>query len=157
MKSSLFVAIIAIVTAVASIVTPAQSQEKKIKRSDLPPAVERTVARESQGAALRGLSREKENGQVLYEAELMVDGHTKDLLLDEAGTVVEVEEQQSLESLSTAVRDGLQAWAGKAKIVKVESVTKKGKVVAYEAQVLNGGKRSEVQVGPNGRPLDHEE
>jgi hypothetical protein len=55
------------------------------------------------------------------------------------------------------VRDGLQAWAGKAKIVKVESVTKKGKVVAYEAQVLNGGKRSEVQVGPNGRPLDHEE
>ena len=157
MKSSLFVAIIAIVTAVASIVTPAQSQEKKIKRSDLPAAVERTVARESQGAAIRGLSREKENGQVLYEAELMVDGHTKDLLLDEAGTVVEVEEQQSLESLSTAVRDGLQAWAGKAKIVKVESVTKKGKVVAYEAQVLNGGKRSEVQVGPNGRPLDHEE
>lgn len=157
MKTSLFVATIAIVTAVASIVTSAQSQEKKIKRSDLPAAVERTVARESQGAAIRGLSREKENGQVLYEAEFLVDGHTKDLLLDEAGTVVEVEEQQSLESLSTAVRDGLQAWAGKAKIVKVESVTKKGKVVAYEAQVLNGGKRSEVQVGPNGRPLDHEE
>jgi hypothetical protein len=135
----------------------ATAQEKKIKRSDLPPAVEKAVARESQGATIRGFSQEKENGAVLYEAELIVNGHTKDVVLDETGTVIEVEEQQSLESLSVAVRDGLQSWAGRAKIVKVESVTKKGKLVAYEAQVLNDGKKSEVQVGPDGRPLDHEE
>ena len=31
------------------------------------------------------------------------------------------------------------------------------KLVAYEAQVTTNGKRSEVQVGPDGKPLDHEE
>jgi hypothetical protein len=77
--------------------------------------------------------------------------------MDPEGRVVEVEEQVVVDSLSPAVRDGLQAKAGKGKLVKVESLTKKGKLVAYEAQVVTGGKRSEVQVGPQGQPLDHEE
>jgi hypothetical protein len=51
----------------------------------------------------------------------------------------------------------LQAKAGKGKITKVESLTKKDKLVAYEAQVVTNGKKSEVQVGPDGKPLDHEE
>ena len=55
------------------------------------------------------------------------------------------------------MKDGLQAKAGKGKLVKVESIVKHGKLVAYEAQVMTDGKRSEVQVGPDGKPLDHEE
>jgi hypothetical protein len=51
----------------------------------------------------------------------------------------------------------LQAKAGKGKLVKVESLTKKDKLVAYEAQVDTNGKKSEVQVGPDGKALDHEE
>jgi len=46
---------------------------------------------------------------------------------------------------------------GGGKIGKVESITKQGKVVAYEAHVTTNGKRSEIQVGPDGRPLAHEE
>jgi len=134
-----------------------QEQEKKISRSDLPPAVEKTLAEQTQGAKIRGFSEEKENGQTFYEAELLVDGHSKDILVDENGTVVEVEEQVLIESLAPAVRDGLQAKAGNGKLVKVEKVTKKGKLVAYEAKVVTNGKRSEVQVGPEGKPLDHEE
>jgi len=135
----------------------AQGQEKKVKRSDLPPAVEKTVVEQSQGATIRGFSQEQENGQTFYEAELMVNGHTKDVLMDVSGAVVEVEEQIPTESLSHAVRAGLQAKAGNGKIVKVESLTKKGKLVAYEAKVLTSGRKSEVQVGSDGKPLDHEE
>jgi hypothetical protein len=40
---------------------------------------------------------------------------------------------------------------------KIESLTKQGKVVAYEAKVLKAGKRHEVQVGPDGKPLKHPE
>jgi hypothetical protein len=87
----------------------------------------------------------------------MVDGHSKDILMDENGTVVELEEQVLIESLAPLVRDGLHAKAGSDKLVKVEKVTKKGKLVAYEAKVCTNGKRSEVQVGPDGKPLDHEE
>ena len=136
---------------------PALTQEKKIKRSDLPPAVEKTVAAESQGATILGFSQEKENGQIFYEAEMMVNGHSKDILMDASGAVVEVEEQVALDSLPTAVKDGLQSKAGNGKLVKVESLSKHDKLVAYEAQVSTGGKKSEVQVGPDGKPLDHEE
>jgi hypothetical protein len=133
------------------------AQEKKIQRSNLPAAVEKTVAVQSQGATIRGFSEEKENGQTYYEAELMTNGHSKDVLMDANGKVVEVEEQVALESLPVVVQDGLQAKAGTGKILKVESLTKHGGLAAYEAQVISNGKRSEVQVGPDGKPLDHEE
>ena len=39
----------------------------------------------------------------------------------------------------------------------MESLTKKDKLVAYEAKVVKDGKKSEIQVGPDGKALDHEE
>jgi uncharacterized membrane protein YkoI len=135
----------------------ATAQEKKIKRSELPPAVEKTVAAQSAGATIRGFSTEVENGQTLYEVELTVNGHSKDISMAADGSIVEVEEQVALDSLPAEVKAGLQAKAGKGKILKVESITKKNKLVAYEAKVDTDGKKSEVQVGPDGKPLDHEE
>jgi hypothetical protein len=135
----------------------ASAQEKKIKRSDLPPAVEKTVAAQSAGATIRGFSTEKEKGQTLYEAELTVNGHSKDISMTADGSIVEIEEQVSLDSLPAEVKAGLQAKAGNGKILKVESLTKKDKLVAYEAKVETNGKKTEVQVGPDGKPLDHEE
>ena len=140
-----------------SLATIALAQEKKIQRSDLPPAVEKTVVAQSQGATIKGFSTEKENGQTYYEAEMAVAGHSKDVLIDASGAVVEVEEQVALDSLPASVKDGLQAKAGHGKIVKVESLTKHDKLVAYEAKVQTDGKKSEIQVGPDGKPLDHEE
>jgi uncharacterized membrane protein YkoI len=135
----------------------AQDQEKKIKRSDLPAGVEKTVAAESAGATIKGFSQEKENGQIFYEVEMTVNGHTKDVLIDAKGAVVEVEEEVALEALSPEVRAGLLTKAGKAKITTVETIKKRNKLVAYEAKVNADGKKSEVQVGPDGKPLDHEE
>jgi uncharacterized membrane protein YkoI len=135
----------------------AVAQEKKIKRSDLPPAVEKTVAAQSSGATVKGFSKETEKGQTYYEAEMIVNGHTKDILIDATGAIVEVEEQVAIDALPAEVKAALQAKAGEGKLVKVESITKKDNLVAYEAQVRNGSKKSEVQVGPDGKPLDHEE
>ena len=136
----------------------AVAQEKKIQRSDLPPAVERTVsAAQNPGVTIRGFSQENEKGQTYYEAEAAVNGHRKDLLMDAHGAIVEVEEQVDFDSLQPSVKDGLQAKAGTAKILKVESITKKNKLVAYEAVVQTRGKKKEVQVDPDGNPLDHEE
>ena len=131
--------------------------EKKIKRSDLPPAVEKTVAAQSLGATIQGFSEERENGQTFYEAEMAVKGQSRDVLMDGGGLIVEVEEQVVMASLPTDVQDALRAKAGKGKIVTVESITKHDKLVAYEAAVLTKGKRSEVQVDPQGKQLSHEE
>jgi len=148
---------IASVLLFAFAVAQEQEHEKKIRRSDLPQAVEKTVVEQSKGATIRGFSQEEENGQTFFEAELMVNGHSKDVLMDGNGSVVEVEEWISMESLPPVVRAGLQAKAGDGKIVKVETLTKKGQLVAYEAKVMSNGKKSEIQVGADGKPLAHEE
>jgi len=133
------------------------AQERKIKREDLPPAVEKTAAEQSNGATIRGFSTEVEKGKRLYEVELTVNGHGKDVSMDSKGNVVEVEEEVSMDSLDPAVKDGLQKAAAGGTIVKIESLTRKGKLVAYEAVVKRGSKRSEIQVGPNGEKLAHPE
>src|SRR6266852_7648115 len=107
------------------------AQEKKIKRSELPAAVEKTVVEQSKGATIRGFNEEKENGQTTYEAEMLVNGHTKDVQMDANGAVLEIEEQVDLQAVSAEVKAGLQAKAGKGNITKVESITKKDKLVAY--------------------------
>jgi len=135
----------------------AQSQERKIKRSQLPPAVEQTVAKESAGATIKGLSTEVEHGRKFYEVELTVNGHEKDILIDKKGNVVEVEEEVSLDSLPPAVQQGLKRRAGSGTIINVESIIKKGNLVAYEAEVKYRNKRREIQVGPNGEKLKRQE
>ncbi|GAC1668211.1 MAG: hypothetical protein NVS9B4_24060 [Candidatus Acidiferrum sp.] len=149
------IAIVAIVV-VAGI---GSAQEKRIKRSDLPPAVEKTVVevRKTDGGTIKGLNKEIEKGKISYEVEMLVNGHSKDIQIDPSGTVTEVEEQVDMDSLSPEVKAGLTAKAGGRKISKVESLMKKGKLVAYEAVVQTGSKKSEIQVGPDGKPLDHEE
>jgi uncharacterized membrane protein YkoI len=145
---------VALVIGVA-MVSVAHAQEKKIKREDLPPAVEKTVAEQSKGATIRGFSTEIEKGKRLYEAALTVNGHGKDISMDQKGNIVEVEEEVSMDSLTPAVKEGLKKAAGIGTIGKIESLTKNGKLVAYEAVVKRGTKRSEIQVGPNGEKLTH--
>jgi hypothetical protein len=149
--------ILVAVLALPLVTGTARCQETRIKRADLPPAVEKTVAAESQGATIRGLSKETEDGNTFYEVELTVNGRNKDILMDAAGMVVEVEEQVEMSALPPAVRAGLLARAGKGKITMVESLTKRGKLVAYEGHVTTNGKRSEIQVGPDGKPLKVEQ
>ena len=132
--------------------------EKKISKSDLPPAVVKTAEQQSAGATVTGYSMDNENGKVEYEVEMTVNGHSKDVAIAPDGQLLEVEEEIAMSELPANVKTALEAKAGKGKITKVESLTKKGALVAYEAAVLTtAGKHTEVQVGPDGKTLKHEE
>ena len=126
--------------------------EKRVKMESLPPAVQKTVQEQAKGATIRGLSIEIEDGKTFYEAELKVNGHNKDVLIDPNGAVVEVEEEVALDSLPAAAKDAIQKRAAKGQIVLVESVSKNDAVVAYEAKIKTAGKTSEVKVNPDGSP-----
>ena len=65
----------------------AAAQERRLKRSDLPPAVQRAADEQSLGARVRGYSTEKDNGQVVYEVEMSVHGRSRDVTIDSAGAV----------------------------------------------------------------------
>jgi hypothetical protein len=136
---------------------PAVAQEKKLQKTDLPAAVQKTADEQAKGATLRGYSSEKEDGKTIYEVQLLVNGKNRDVSIDASGAVIEVEDTVEMDSLPAAVQDGLKKKAGKGKILSVETLAKKGKLVAYEAVVQEGTKKHEVQVGPDGKPLAHEE
>jgi len=135
----------------------ANAQERKLKREQLPPAVEKTVAKESEGAEIKGFATEIERGQRLYEAELIVNGHHKDISMNRQGVIVEVEEEVSMDSLPAPVQEGLKRAAGAGTIGMIESLTKNGRLVAYEGHVKTGTKRFEIQVGPQGEKLKRPE
>jgi hypothetical protein len=126
--------------------------EKRVKMESLPPAVQKTVQEQAKGATIRGLAKEIEDGKTFYEAELKINGHNKDVLIDPAGSVVEVEEEVPLDTVPAAVKDAIQKRAAKGQIVLVESVSKNDSIVAYEAKIKTAGKTSEIAVKPDGSP-----
>ena len=130
----------------------AQNSEKKILMKKLPAAVQQTVREQSKGATIKGFAAEKKAGKTFYEVEMNVSGHTKDLLIDANGTVVEIEEV-ALATLPASVKAGLEREAGKSKILKVESITKNATIVYYEAEIRRRGKAAEIKVGPDGAAM----
>jgi uncharacterized membrane protein YkoI len=123
--------------------------EKKIQARDLPAAVQNAIPDATRGATIKGYAREVEGGKTMYEVETMVDGHSRDLLFDANGTLVETEEAIGLDAVPAAVRTALES---RGRVLTVEQVTR-GKTVTYEATVEKNGKKSEVAVGADSKPL----
>jgi uncharacterized membrane protein YkoI len=138
-------------------VSGVHAQEQKLTRAELPPAVEKTVAEQTKGATIRGFSTEVEDGKQIYEAAFTLNGHARAISIDEQGHLLEIEDQVSMASLPPAVKAALTKAAGAGTIEKVETLTKQGKLVAYEADVKTGTKGSDIQVGPDGKKLAHRE
>jgi uncharacterized membrane protein YkoI len=140
--------------AVASVALAAPQSgtaEKKASLKTLPPAVRATVEAESKNATVKGISSEKENGKTVYELETIVNGRTRDLMIDAAGKVYVVEDQLDADKAPAPVRAALEA---KGKIVKLESVQENGRTT-YEGQVQpKTGKKLTLELDANGKPLN---
>lgn len=135
----------------------AHAAEKRVKQSELPAPVQKAVQEQSKGATIKGYSKDLEAGQVEYEVEMIVDGHSKDVSMAADGRILEIEEQIEMKELPTSVQKALTSKARSREIAKVESITKAGRLVAYEAQLKGMGRPREIQVGPDGGALTHQE
>ena len=127
----------------------AQQQPKKLKESDLPEAVQKTATEQAGGKVLAYWEREQDGG-VIYEVDVDVEGHGKGVLIRPDGSVLAVQEEVPFDKLDASVQAGIKQRAGEGKIGKVYSVTQDGKVVRYVALVDNAGQKGKVVVGPTG-------
>jgi len=142
--------LIAAAIALGALVTgTALAAQKKIKMQDLPPTVQQTVKEQTKNATLVGLMKEVENGKTVFELETKVNGRGRDLMIEESGAVLSVEEEVTLDSIPAAARAAIEKQAAGGKITKVETLTK-GKTVTYEAAVVRKGKTSEIAVAADG-------
>jgi uncharacterized membrane protein YkoI len=137
-------------TVVLGVAAGLVAADKKVQMKDLPPAVQKAVQQEeSKGAKIVGLAKETEAGKTMYEVETTISGHTRDLLFDPTGKLVETEEETPIAAVPAAVKT---AFESRGKVLKVETLTK-GTSVTYEAQVEKNGKKSEVVVDAAGKPV----
>lgn len=128
----------------------ARQGDAKVQLKNLPPAVKATVEAETKNATIKGVSKETENGKTVYELESMVNGRTRDLMIDSAGKVYIVEEQIDADKAPAPVRAALES---KGTIVVLESVTENGKTT-YEGQVkTKAGKKLSMELDADGKPL----
>lgn len=125
---------------------PSFASAKRVTRDKLPPAVVATMDREAKGATIQSIFSEYSFRHRMYEIETVVNGHSRNLRIDPGGKVDEIEEEVPFDSLPIQVQDSLLRKAKGGKLVKVESVTMKGRITAYEARVSKDGKVREVRV-----------
>lgn len=134
---------------------PSSAREQRVKIDDLPAAVKQTVLEVSKGVKLRELTREVENGETFYEAELEVNGRTRDVIMDASGIVVLIEEEVNWNLVPAAVRATIETAAQGRKILFVETLTRNDKIEAYEAHVRKWWWREmEIKVDPEGRLIE---
>lgn len=134
----------------------ASAQETKIKFQDLPPAVQETAKSQSQGATVRGYSKEIEKSKTEYEVQLVVDGKKRDVSIDPNGKVIETEQEVAFDSVPEKVQDAIKHQAGGAKIERVEQV-KSDQATVYEAVVHQNGKKHEIRVLESGEKAPPED
>lgn len=127
-----------------------QGSEHKISCDTLPAAVKEKSKEMQKDATLRSCIKDTSGKKTEYELEMSKNGRTHDVTLDEQGNEVEVEDQVDESSLPPAVTASLQRAAGGGKVDSVESLSRQGKIVLYEAVVIRNGKRSEVAFNPDG-------
>jgi hypothetical protein len=132
----------------------AGEQESSMTIESLPPAARQTAREQSRGAVVRGVSQEvDEQGRTVYEVAMKVDGRVRDIIVGANGELLVVEQEVPLGSLPGPVRSAVVKAVGKRKLLLVESVTKAGALVLYEAHVEAGGKTLEIKIDPRGKVL----
>lgn len=125
--------------------------DKKLTLKDLPPAVQKTVEANLNGAEIKNIKKETEQGVSQYEVETILNGKHRDFNVDSKGTLLVVEEETSIDSIPAAAKAAIQKKVGTGKLRSVETFTKPGSETMYEAAYTSkAGKKAEVLVKADG-------
>ncbi|HEY1251081.1 MAG TPA: hypothetical protein VGH97_07800 [Thermoanaerobaculia bacterium] len=132
----------------------AVDKEQRIRKSDMPEAVQATADRESAGATVKEYAKAVEKGQAVYAMDVVADGHAKEILIGGDGNVVAVREEVAVSQLPPEIQAGLKQQAGSGRIGKVIAISKNSAVTGYEASVSGAGKGkpSRIVLGVDGKP-----
>jgi hypothetical protein len=138
-----------------------EDKEEKVPLNKAPQPVLAAVKARFQGAELKGASKEKEDGQQVYEVTIKHQGQTIDVTLTPAGEILLIEKTIPAQKLPAAVTKTLEGKYPQAKYKIVEEITRvekeQEKLAFYEVLLTTSeGQSVEVELTPQGR-IVHEE
>ena len=139
---------------IAVLVSSATAQGKRGKGlllTDLPAAVQKTVQANLNGGEIKNIAKEKEDGVEQYEVETVLNGKARDFDVDTKGALLGIEEQTTIDAIPAAAKDRILKKVGGGKLARIESVSKPGRPMMYEASYTDqNGKKHEVLVKKDG-------
>jgi hypothetical protein len=145
---------LSVLLTIAVLGSSAMAQEKKgkgLQLKDLPAAVQKTVQANLDGGEIKNIAKEKEDGVEQYEVETVLDGKGRDFDVDSKGTLLGIEEQTTIDAIPAAAKAGILKNVGDGKLGMIESVSKPGQPMMYEASYTDKkGKKYEVLVKADG-------
>ncbi len=65
-----------------------EANETKVKIADVPEAVRKTLAKESDNAKIDEVDKETDEGKTIYEADVMMNKHNYEIKVMEDGTLI---------------------------------------------------------------------
>jgi uncharacterized membrane protein YkoI len=101
-----------VIVSVAAIVvwtTVASAQGEKLDPSKLPPKVAEALKARFPGATITQVTKETENGEVLYDIEMTKDGKKHEMDCKEDGTVVDIQNEVATKDLPAAAIDAIKS------------------------------------------------
>ena len=130
--------------------------EEKVSLEKIPPPAAKTLKEHAGDAKITNLSREKDEGKIVFEASFKRNGRAHDVTVDEHGKLISDEEVVPLSEAPEPVRTSLEKEHPGGKIEKFERI-KEGRNVSYEALISSKGKREEIKVDSEGKVLERED
>jgi hypothetical protein len=126
--------------------TMAAVAQQSIDRSALPPAVEKTVEANSQGATIKAITSGTSYGKQVYEVQMTVDGQPKDIEIASDGALNGVMKDVTQESLGSNIENAVISRVAGANITRLQSITRDGRVVGYKISTNKDGQPGEVHL-----------
>ena len=127
-----------------------KSEEKTIALDQAPPAVRDSITKSVKGNKLERVTKENEDGAVVYEAQFHSSGVRHSLSLRETGEILEDEQSINVSDLPPAVTQAVAAKHPDGRLSEAELVEAGGKRT-YEVMVSIGKSEREVRVTPDGQ------
>tara|TARA_R110001592_G_scaffold109492_1_gene305299 strand:- start:51 stop:701 length:651 start_codon:yes stop_codon:yes gene_type:complete len=128
-------------------------EEQSVTWEQLPTSVQKTIGDALGGVKPTGLTKEAEDGYVLYEAAYGAKGAIHEIKLTDKGEIIESEHQIAHESLPPDVLAALASRFPNAAVGGAEFV----EISFYELELKVNGEVREVKILANGHVLEDEE
>lgn len=101
--------IIAYIAVILLGTTIASAQGEKVDPSKLPPKVADALKARFPGATITQVTKETENGEVLYDIEMTKDGKKHEMDCKEDGTLVDIQNEVAVKDLPAAAVSAIKA------------------------------------------------
>jgi len=150
MSRVLFTILLALCFSFASLAIGNAPQEQTLKKKDVPQSILKSFQEAYPKAKMKGFSKEKNEGKVVYEVESLEGKIHRDILYDADGAVVSIEESLAFAELPQAVRKAIAKEYPKAKITKCEKLIK-GSTTQFEVVLKYGKGKYEIVFDTDGK------